>query len=44
MAGSNLFTGTLDLLILQALRWGPQHGYAIGRWIRETGDGPARPC
>ena len=40
MAGSNLFTGTLDLLVLQALRWGPRHGYAIGRWIRETGGGP----
>ena len=40
MAGSNLFTGTLDLLILRALKWGPLHGYAIGRWIRETGGGP----
>jgi transcriptional regulator len=40
MAGSNLFTGTLDLLILKALKWGPLHGYAIGRWIRETGGGP----
>ena len=40
MAGSNLFTGTLDLLVLQALNWGPLHGYAIGRWIRETGGGP----
>jgi PadR family transcriptional regulator, regulatory protein PadR len=36
MAGSDLFTGTLDLLILKALSWGPRHGYAIGRWIRET--------
>lgn len=36
MAGSDLFTGTLDLLILQAVSWGPRHGYAIGRWIRET--------
>jgi PadR family transcriptional regulator PadR len=36
MAGSDLFTGTLDLLILRALTWGPNHGYAIGRWIRET--------
>jgi transcriptional regulator len=36
MAGSNLFTGTLDLLILKAVSWGPRHGYAIGRWIRET--------
>lgn len=36
MAGSDLFTGTLDLLILKALTWGPRHGYAVGRWIRET--------
>jgi PadR family transcriptional regulator len=36
MAGSDLFTGTLDLLILKAASWGPRHGYAIGRWIRET--------
>jgi transcriptional regulator len=36
MAGSDVFTGTLDLLILKALTWGPRHGYAIGRWIRET--------
>ena len=40
MAGSNLFTGTLDLLILKALQAGPLHGYGIGRWIRETGGGP----
>ena len=36
MAGSDLFTGTLDLLILKAVSWGPRHGYAIGRWIRQT--------
>jgi len=36
MAGSDLFTGTLDLLVLKAVSWGPRHGYAIGRWIRET--------
>ena len=36
MAGSDVFTGTLELLILKALTWGPRHGYAIGRWIRET--------
>ena len=39
MAGSNLYTGTLDLLVLKALKWGPLHGYAIGRWIRETAGG-----
>jgi transcriptional regulator len=26
--------GTLDLLILQTLRWGPQHGYGITQHIR----------
>src|SRR4051812_48996038 len=36
MAGSDLFTGTLDILILKCVSWGPRHGYAIGRWIRET--------
>lgn len=34
MPGSDLYTGTLDALILKALSWGPMHGYAIGRWIR----------
>jgi PadR family transcriptional regulator, regulatory protein PadR len=38
MAGSDLFTGTLELLILKAITLGPRHGYAIGRWIRETTD------
>jgi transcriptional regulator len=39
MAGSDLYTGTLDLLVLKALSWGPMHGYAINKWIRErTGD------
>ena len=38
MAGSDLYVGTLDVLILKALSWGPQHGYGIGRWIRQTTD------
>lgn len=29
-----LLQGTLDLLILQTLQWGPQHGYGISRAIR----------
>jgi PadR family transcriptional regulator PadR len=33
-----LVTGTLDLLVLRALAWGPRHGFAIARWIRETSD------
>lgn len=28
-----LLQGTLDLIILQTLRWGPQHGYGISRAI-----------
>jgi PadR family transcriptional regulator, regulatory protein PadR len=38
MAGSDLYIGTLDVLILKALSWGPMHGYGIGRWIRQTTD------
>lgn len=29
----DLLQGTLDLIILQTLRWGPQHGYAISHAI-----------
>jgi len=29
-----LLQGTLDMLILQTLRWGPQHGYAVIQAIR----------
>jgi len=29
-----LLQGTLDMLILQTLRWGPQHGYGISQAIR----------
>jgi PadR family transcriptional regulator len=32
---SDIFTGTLDVLILKALTWGPMHGYAINRWITD---------
>lgn len=30
----DLLQGTLDLLILQTLQWGPQHGHGIGQAIR----------
>ena len=34
-----LLQGTLDLLILETLRWGPQHGYGISHAIRtNSGD------
>lgn len=31
-----LVQGTLDVLILKALQWGPLHGYAVSRWIKAT--------
>src|SRR5262249_52980094 len=33
-SGIELLQGTLDMLILQTLRRGPQHGYGIGQAIR----------
>lgn len=30
---NELLQGTLDLLILKTLSWGPAHGYAVARWI-----------
>lgn len=34
-----LLRGTLDLLILKALSWGPRHGYAVAEWIKMVTDG-----
>jgi PadR family transcriptional regulator, regulatory protein PadR len=35
----DLLQGTLDLLVLKTLSWGPAHGYDVARWIQEvTGD------
>lgn len=39
MSGSDLFTGTLDILILRMLAADPMHGYAIGRAIRQGSEG-----
>jgi len=34
-----LLQGTLDLLVLQTLQWGPQHGYGISQAIKtNSGD------
>lgn len=32
----DLLLGTLDVLVLKTLSWGPSHGYGIARWIRES--------
>jgi transcriptional regulator len=35
----DLVRGTLDLMVLKALSWGPMHGLAALRWIEQiTGD------
>jgi transcriptional regulator len=33
-----LLQGTLDMLILRTLQWGPQHGHGIGQAIRTHSD------
>ena len=35
----NLLQGTLDLLVMKALVFGPRHGYEVARWVRETTEG-----
>ena len=34
----DLLQGTLDVLVLKALSWGPRHGHAVATWIRSTTD------
>jgi PadR family transcriptional regulator PadR len=38
MTSVEVLRGTLDLMILQALRAGPAHGYGITRWIRDESE------
>jgi transcriptional regulator len=33
-----ILQGTLDLIILQTLAWGPRHGYGISRMIQAVSD------
>ena len=35
----DLLQGTLDVLVLRTLAWGPMHGYAVSRSIRQRTDG-----
>jgi transcriptional regulator len=32
----DLIKGTLDVLVLKALTWGPRHGYAVAQWIEDA--------
>jgi PadR family transcriptional regulator, regulatory protein PadR len=34
-----LLKGTLDVLVLKALSWGPMHGFEITRWIEDSSRG-----
>jgi len=31
----DLLQGTLDVLVLRALSWGPMHGYGVARFIKQ---------
>ena len=37
-----LLKGTLDVLILKTLSWGPAHGYAVSRWLRDSSENELR--
>ena len=34
-----LLKGTLDLLVLKTLSWGPMHGYAVATWLEQRSGG-----
>ena len=36
---NDLLHGTLDLLVLKTLSWGPMHGYDITKWIEQATKG-----
>lgn len=38
-ASLDLLRGTLDLLVLRTLSWGPRHGYAVSKWLRDRTGG-----
>ena len=35
---AGLLQGTLELLVLKTLSWGPMHGYGIASWIESATD------
>jgi transcriptional regulator len=37
-ASVDLLQGTLDLIVLKSLSWGPMHGFGLARWIQLTTD------
>jgi transcriptional regulator len=39
MAPVDLLQGTLDILVLKSLSWGPRHGHGVARIIRDSTSG-----
>ena len=35
----DLIQGTLNILVLKTLSWGPMNGYAIAQWVRRATEG-----
>ena len=35
---NDMLHGTLDLLVLKTLSWGPRHGFAIATWLEQISD------
>jgi transcriptional regulator len=33
-----LVPGTLDVMVMKALAEGPNHGYGVAKWVRDTSD------
>lgn len=38
----DMLQGTLDMLVLKALSWGPNHGYGVARWLESMTDDALR--
>ncbi len=48
---TDILRGTLDLLVLKALSWGPRHGYGVAKWVElatadvlQVGEGSLYPA
>ena len=35
----DLIQGTLNILVLKTLSWGPMNGYAVAQWVRQATEG-----
>ena len=38
----DVLQGTLDMLVLKSLTWGPMHGYSVLAWLRQRSDDQLR--